>query len=350
MNPSFDFVPDPQGDPTLLPQSAPYDPAEARRSFSRLGLGYMVFMVVLLVASLAIQYAFLYLCPQYLNAWWFDWVLSLAPLYAVALPCLWLFLRRLPTTPPSVTYTTPEGGAEEKPPFTLKHWLILLSICLGLMYMGSIAGNVTMQILSAIMQYDYANALGQLVDESPVWMTFVGACICAPFGEELIFRKLLIDRARRFGDLPAILVSALLFALFHGNLFQFFYAFLLGMVMAYIYTRSGKYLWCVAMHSAINFVGTLMIPPLAALLPEDLTQRMTFLQQLLNQFLNAWCYGWIVVAIVLLCVLWKRRKLSRGESPLPRGEGARPVLVNPGMIGCLAVMILLILSNLIPRV
>ena len=349
MNSSFDYVPSP-GDPSLLGQDAPYgeDPAKIRRAFSRVGAGYLVLMVVLLMTTYALQYAVLALVPQYLSAWWFSWVLSLVPLYAVALPCLWLMLRRLPVAPHSVTYVTPEGGAEEKPPFTVKHWLILLSIGFGCMYAGSIAGNVIMQILSAVMDYDYANVLSQMLEESPTWMIFLGTCVCAPFGEELLFRKLLIDRTRRYGDLPSILLSGFLFGLFHGNLFQFFYAFLLGIILAYVYTRSGSYLWCVAMHAVVNFFGSIVIPPIAALVPTDVTEPMTFVQQLILQLLNAWSCGWMMVAIVLLCVMWKRRKLSRGESPLPRGEGRRLVLVNPGVMACIVAMGLLMLVNLIP--
>ena len=70
--------------------------------------------------------------------------------------------------------------------------------------------------------------------------------------------------------LPSILLSGLLFGLFHGNLFQFFYAAAVGMILAYVYTRTGRYLWCVAMHAIINLMGSIVIPALAALLPADL--------------------------------------------------------------------------------
>ena len=39
------------------------------------------------------------------------------------------------------------------------------------------------------------------------------------------------------------------------NLFQFFYAFLLGLMFGYVYTRTSKLRYSTAMHMIINFNG-----------------------------------------------------------------------------------------------
>ena len=348
MNNTFYTTPDTPAEPSLLPPEAPYDPAAIRHTFSRLGWGYVVLVAVLMLVSYAIQFAILFLCPQYLSAWWLTWVLSLVPLYGVALPCLWLVIRRMPVAPHNPDYTNSYRVTADKPRFTVGHWLILLVIGLGCMYAGGIAGNVLMLILSAIMDYDYANVLNQVIGESPLWMTFIGTCICAPIGEELLFRKLLIDRTRGYGDLTAILLSGLLFALFHGNLFQFFYALLLGMILAYVYTRSGSLWPCVAMHAAVNFLGSIVLPKIAEYVPADTMEFTSPVQILATMFIMLWQYGFMLAALVLICVMWRRRKLSRGTSPLYRENGPALVLGNVGMIACLIVMGLLLAINLIP--
>ena len=76
--------------------------------------------------------------------------------------------------------------------------------------------------------------------------------ILGPIFEEWMFRKQLIDHTRKYGEKTAILLSGLAFGLFHMNLFQFFYAFLLGVMFGYIYMRTSKLRYSTAMHMIIK--------------------------------------------------------------------------------------------------
>ncbi len=363
MDPIFSNTPDPSD--TYSPEEAeaaavqssaeeatltPVSPSvftDARHTFSKVGAAYLVLVAALLVISYAVQYAIYYTAPWLLAEWWMSWVLSLLPLYGGALPIAWLVLRRIPTSPHNPDFTH-RGATVDKPGFGFGQYMLLLIIAFGCMTAGGLVGSIVMSVLSAIMDYDYANGLVSIVSESPIWATFIGTCICAPIGEELLFRKLLIDRTRRFGDLPAILLSGLLFGLFHGNLFQFFYAAAVGMILAYLYTRTGKYWLCVAMHAIINFMGSIVTPNLAALLPEDMVSFTTPVQPFIYLFIILWQYGTLIAGIVLFCVLLSRRKLSRGITPLYRENGASVMFLNVGMIACLAAMLFMIAVNLIP--
>ena len=344
MNNTF-FTPNDPVEAPLLPYAA--DPSAARRDFSRIGLAYAVLILSVQVTALGATNLLYAIAPAVISSWWWAWVVSILPLYGVALPLMWLVLKGVPAAPHNCDYFL-RGATPIKPAFCLRHWLILLVIAFGCMTAGGLMGNLSMAALSKLLDYDYANALGTVVDRSPVWATFIGVCICAPFGEELLFRKLLIDRTRRYGDLPSILLSGLLFGLFHGNLFQFFYAALVGMVLAYVYTRSGKYLWCVAMHAAVNFMGSIVTPQLAGLLPADLMSFENTLQPLIYMALLIWQYGMLIAGAALLCALFSRRKLSRGSEPLYRENAASLMLGNTGMIAALVVMGLLMALNLWP--
>ena len=74
--------------------------------------------------------------------------------------------------------------------------------------------------------------------------------------EELLFRKLLTERIVKYGELPAVLASGLFFGLFHGNLNQFSYAFLIGLFLGFIYVKTGKLRYTIGLHMAINFIGS----------------------------------------------------------------------------------------------
>ena len=58
--------------------------------------------------------------------------------------------------------------------------------------------------------------------------------ILSPIIEEILFRKILIDKIKLYGDKVAILVSAVTFGVYHGNLSQVFYATALGAIFAYV--------------------------------------------------------------------------------------------------------------------
>ena len=63
-------------------------------------------------------------------------------------------------------------------------------------------------------------------------------CLVAPFMEELLFRGVLLRKARRFGDRTAVVFTAVMFGLMHGNLNQFLYAVVIGLVLGYLAVRT----------------------------------------------------------------------------------------------------------------
>ncbi len=85
----------------------------------------------------------------------------------------------------------------------------------------------------------------------------------SPFAEEVVFRGILYNRLKRlFGEstvyrkplsavLPIVL-SGLLFGIYHGNPVQMLYGFLMGMLIAYVYERCGVFFYAVLFHAAAN--------------------------------------------------------------------------------------------------
>ena len=68
----------------------------------------------------------------------------------------------------------------------------------------------------------------------------------------------LINRTRAYGEKTAVVFSALLFGLYHGNIQQFFYAFGLGLIFGFIYVRTGKVRYTIFLHMIINFFGSIV--------------------------------------------------------------------------------------------
>jgi len=88
--------------------------------------------------------------------------------------------------------------------------------------------------------------------------------IAAPILEELLFRGVILDGLlKNYQPVHAILFSAFLFALVHGNLAQGIGAFLGGILMGWIYWKTQSVIPGILIHFFNNlaaFVGTMLTP------------------------------------------------------------------------------------------
>ena len=87
----------------------------------------------------------------------------------------------------------------------------------------------------------------------------ISVAIVAPIAEELIFRGLVMNRLSRV--MPgwlAVLLSAAVFGVCHGELVWFCYAFVLGAVFGFIDLRAGSVLPSILGHVAFNAIGQIM--------------------------------------------------------------------------------------------
>ena len=230
-----------------------FDLKPIRRVFSGIGWSLCAILFALLSSQILIEILLQTFWPS--GCWLTEsvygkWILTFAPQYLIAIPLGLLLLRRIPAQPPQPV------------PMGVKNFWIFLPICFCLTY----AGNLIGQLLSALLSGGEAeNVLNDFVlDSNPIKILFV--VILAPLFEEYVFRKQIIDRTRAYGEQNAVFLSALAFGLFHANLFQFFYAFALGWVFAYIYIRTGRLRYPIILHSIVNFMGSVIAPLILSML------------------------------------------------------------------------------------
>lgn len=80
-----------------------------------------------------------------------------------------------------------------------------------------------------------------------------------PIIEEVLFRKLVFGFMRkRCSYLWSMLVSSILFGAYHGNLVQFIYASVCGMLLAYLYEIYGRIGAPILAHMTMNVVANIM--------------------------------------------------------------------------------------------
>ena len=96
---------------------------------------------------------------------------------------------------------------------------------------------------------------------------FLYASILGPISEELLFRGVLLRLLRPWGKQAAVVISAIAFGLFHGNIIQIPFAFLVGLVLGYV-TVEYSIVWAMILHIFNNFVLSDLLGRLAEVQPE----------------------------------------------------------------------------------
>lgn len=102
---------------------------------------------------------------------------------------------------------------------------------------------------------------------SDTFSMFLYSALLAPIAEEILFRGYVLRTLRPFGKRFAIFGSAFLFGLFHGNLLQTPYAFLVGLLLGYVAVEYSV-LWAMALHMFNNLVLADLLSRLTERLPE----------------------------------------------------------------------------------
>ncbi|MDO4438225.1 MAG: CPBP family intramembrane metalloprotease [Eubacteriales bacterium] len=126
-------------------------------------------------------------------------------------------------------------------------------------YAAMVIGNIVSNIFLSIMNMGGNNYVSDAIMSSSMLETLIFAVILGPIAEELVYRKLVIDRLLFMGEKTSVFMSALIFALMHENFYQFFYAFLVGFIFASIYLRTGEIKYTIVMHVIINFMGSIVV-------------------------------------------------------------------------------------------
>lgn len=313
----------------------------ARKSYLRLGWSLVVleagaqagaFLIALLGAALTSA------GHNVSGAGWYFLLSNFLPIYLFGMPLALLVLR---------------GTPKERPePLLLsaRTFFQLLLICFPLLYIGSLIGNMVSNGLSGGLA---ENALETLSGENTPLLT-LSALLIAPFGEEFFFRRQIIDRCSQYGEKTAILYSGLAFGLFHMNFYQFFYAFALGVLLAYVYTRTRRLRYTILLHMSVNLVGSLpnFLPGVAEM--ENAAESAESLAEGMESAAEALSGSELIVSIYGLCILaltiWGLVYLLRrarhfvllpASEELPRRQCRRAAYLNAGMIVFLALSLLM---------
>lgn len=307
----------------------------ARKHFSKLGGMYLLGTIVIIALQSAVSAVALLLSPRWLTNGNTALFLSMLPMYLVGMPVLILLVKTVP------------AERVERRRIRPGQFIAAVVMAFGAVYLTNIVGNVITLIIGMLKGGAVENQLASVTESVSLWTIAFWMVLCAPVMEEYVFRKMIVDRTVRYGEGPAVLVSGLMFGLFHGNLNQFVYAFALGMLLAYLYVKTGNLKITIAIHMMINFMGgfvssaltravdldeyldivsTMDMPAMVAYLTKHMAGLMAYFIFLL------FVLGSLIAGLVLFIVcLAKRKFFFAGRTAIPRGKKFRTVFLNVGM-------------------
>ncbi|MFW5780618.1 MAG: CPBP family intramembrane glutamic endopeptidase [Bacillota bacterium] len=101
-------------------------------------------------------------------------------------------------------------------------------------------------------------------------------CVLPALGEEMLFRGVLVSSFKEYGGVSVILMSALFFSLSHLNLAQTFYQFAIGVVVCYLYLKTGNLIIPIIIHFLNNAIA-LFLPAAIPFFQNLKLDGMTFL-------------------------------------------------------------------------
>ncbi|MGN0571121.1 MAG: type II CAAX prenyl endopeptidase Rce1 family protein [Candidatus Fimenecus sp.] len=191
---------------------------------------------------------------------------------------------------------------------------------------GSYATSILTAMFESVFGVTFTMPESNVVYNSVpmVLLAVLGTAIVPAFVEEFAIRGTVMQPLRKYGDNFAIVMSALVFALMHGNMVQIPFAFIAGIAIGYAVTITGSMWVGIAIHFLNNFASVLMQVAVDNL-PDK--QENIVILAILALILIAG-----IVSLIFYLKNYVRAPLEKGGCLLQNGEKAKAYLCTVPMI------------------
>ncbi len=298
-----------------------------KKEFSSIGIRMLISTVLILVLQVGVQTLALALFPQWKDNFTILLAVTMLPLYLLGFPIAFFLMRNK------------EAATIEKHSMTPGQLVISFLMLYGIMIIGNLIGLAITAGIGVLKGAPVQNALLNVITGGNLWITAIFTVLCAPIYEEFLFRKLICDKVIKYGEGCAVVISGLVFGLFHMNFNQFFYAFFLGCFLAFLYVKTGNLKYTILLHMVINFFGSVLGGIILSL---DQTDPLMLI---ITAAYSLCIYAIAISGIVLLIVKRRKFSLEQGEIVLEKGQRFKTMILNPGMIlFCLVLLVIMIVQ------
>ncbi len=160
----------------------------------------------------------------------------------------------------------------------------LQALCTGLLNIAYIFAHDT----EVFRNY---NEIIKSIDGSMTKSILIYTLFLAPIVEELMFRGLFMDFSRYgFSVTASIIITAVCFGVFHGNIIQCCYAVPLGIMLGYVRMCRDRMSDPIILHIVINISGAVVVPVLVGAISQAAGKMVS--------------YGFIAILGMILLAMW----------------------------------------------
>lgn len=231
----------------------------------------------------------------------------------------------------------------------VKPWLFAALVAAG-MGMAILANVVTSYVMTVFTSWGVPYP--QFTDTMEatlisLFLNILTTAVLPALVEEMIFRGYLQGALRPYGEGIALVLAALIFGLFHGNVLQFPFAFLLGLMLGWVTVQTGSIWPAVLIHFGNNLMSVLL-DYFGKVYPNYGEGTLTMVTFLLVSAVGVSAMGALLIT--------DRGGTARQDVLRPVGNGVSllsvrrrvfTMLTAPVMIIAMAVMILTLLVSMV---
>ncbi|MCH5297307.1 MAG: CPBP family intramembrane metalloprotease [Ruminococcus sp.] len=193
----------------------------------------------------------------------------------------------------------------QKSAFWCFKWII---ISIGFTYIASFVSNIIFTIIETLIgrtlneaSFDMGDSVFGLI------VTIIAPVIFAPIFEELLFRGVVLKNCEPMGQWFAIIISGIIFGLWHENYPQFLFAAVLGCFSAFMVVKTRSIIPSIIVHFLINSLSTVIALIFRANdLDIDEIANMSDIELLTNEklisVLSFSLFGFFILGIIIAAI------------------------------------------------
>ena len=137
----------------------------------------------------------------------------------------------------------------------LRDYLFLVVISIAF----TMITNFLLLLTNVAKQSETYQEISELLYAPSFGMQILCVGIAIPIVEELVFRGLIYNRLREYHSFAfSMIISAIVFGCFHGNLVQGIYGAMAGILLAYVFELFGTVKASIIVHMAMNLTSCML--------------------------------------------------------------------------------------------
>lgn len=228
-----------------------YEIKKLRKTANGLGLFVFSYFIIMIVVSVALATVLMIISPRA------DLLNESTPMFLLD-----IFISAFAAFIPSLFYFLFSGTSISD---TIKVKYVKLKFLIPIVFLGlgaAMFANTVSNIIAnnfSIFGLENSVEFSQTTNSMLEKVLYVIAISLVPaLAEEFAFRGVIMGTLRKYGDSFAIISSAVLFGLMHGNISQIPFAFILGLIFAFVDCKTNSILPSIIIHFLNNFYAVLM--------------------------------------------------------------------------------------------